>query len=143
MLRIASLLSVVMLGTMAGYPAFAATPAMSGRWSIATCDDLDRTKCRTLCYSFTRVPNTVAQNPRSGTWVSNDAVPFNGHWSQLGDHVTFWGAAQTGANPTAIYFRGAFSSRTELNGDRFITFRVPNSAVRVGNWHASRVSVCP
>jgi hypothetical protein len=139
-----TILSAAAIATIASISAAsAATPVLKGRWVVTYCEDINRTTCTTVCYAFTKVPDTVASNPNSGTWISNEGDGFAGQWSQSGDRVTFWGASTAGGMKTAIYFRGAFSDPKGLNGSRFMGYTVPNTNVKIGNWHADKVSKCP
>jgi hypothetical protein len=144
MRKLATALSVTVIATIAGiFCAPAAAPIMGGRWLITVCEDLTRQTCSTVCYAFTKVPGEVASNPQSGTWSSSDADAFSGKWHQRGEDVTFWGTSTANSVKTSAYFKGAFSSRTQLNGSRFIRFVVPNTNVHIGNWHAQKIRNCP
>jgi hypothetical protein len=139
------LLVAVLCGDVAGaFTAMAASPVMRGNWDITFCDDLNKTTCDTVCWSFTRVPGTVAGSSTSGTVAQPGALfPLDGKFLQLGDRVTAWASLTAGPLSSIAFFEGSFFSPTELNGESFVQFAFPDGQIRVGSWHAVKTATCP
>lgn len=161
-MRVASLLGALGLAAVIAAPtapSIAATPTLTGSWLVDICYDTDRKTISggicpnspsglAQCFTFTRLPNLVSDLPYSGTWQDFISPPYHGHWTQVGDRVSFVGTYQSVSGETiAVSFVGAMFGRNTINGQAYLgsiinTATGAHSYAESGTWRARKVASC-
>jgi hypothetical protein len=118
-----------------------AFPSLAGSWSFTAYLDPSRSVGASQCIVFTET-GSIAGIHTSGTWYSPTFAGWSGNWTQLEDHINWYGFTDTGV---ATSYTGSLINSHHFGGFNFDSSYVSSGTVLTsshGSFTMTRVPSC-